>query len=81
MSKLAFSAAVMGFTINLVVPKIATHLLRPTADEVSPPDGAAKLSLKGQTVHMLVHHEQVPLSSSLIVAGIVYASVLLAGGK
>ena len=32
-----------------------------TEDEIKPPNGAAKLSFKGQIVHMLVHRAQVPL--------------------
>tara|TARA_B100000900_G_C20383685_1_gene635623 strand:+ start:270 stop:515 length:246 start_codon:yes stop_codon:yes gene_type:complete len=39
-----------------------------TAEEVKPPNGADKLSFKSQVMHMLVHHKQVILTSSLIVA-------------
>ena len=39
-----------------------------TAKEVKPPNGAAKLSFKSQVMHMLVHHNQVMFTSSLIVA-------------
>ncbi len=62
-------AVVIAIVINLVLPYIA----RPFASkkEVKPPGGAKKLSYKGQLMHMLVHHNQVPLTSSLIIAVIV----------
>jgi|SaaInlV_125m_DNA_1040241.scaffolds.fasta_scaffold24362_3 hypothetical protein len=62
-------AAVIAILINLVVPYIA----RPCASkkEVRPPAGVQKLSYKGQVMHMLVHHKQVPVTSSLIIAVIV----------
>ena len=39
-----------------------------TKDEIKPPNGAANLSFKEQIMHMLVHHKQVMITSSLIVA-------------
>ena len=62
-------AVVIAVVMNLVLPYIA----RPFASkkEVKPPAGAHKLSYKGQLMHMLVHHNQVPLTSSLIIAVIV----------
>lgn len=60
--------------LNLVLP----FLLKPLAseEEVSPPNGAANLSMKGQLMHMFVHHAQVPVSSSVIVAVIVVVALL-----
>ena len=52
-----------------------------TPEEVKPKDGAASLSFKGQFIHMMVHHNQVILISSLIIAFIVYLSVMLAESK
>ncbi len=47
-------------------------------DEIKPPTGDAKdLSFKEQLVHILVHHGQIPLSSSIIVASIVGLSVFI----
>ena len=46
-----------------------------TSEEVKPLKGAASLSLKGQFMHMMVHHNQVMLSSSVIIALIVGLSV------
>ena len=48
-----------------------------TEEEISPPNGAENLSLKGQFVHMMVHHNQVPFMSSLIIALIVGLSIYL----
>jgi hypothetical protein len=61
--------------INLIVP----YLLKPFAsnDEIKPPNGADSLSMKGQIMHMFVHHSQVPVSSSIIVAIIVALAVIL----
>ena len=69
------NAVLIAVLLNLVLPL----LLRPlaTADEIKPPDGAAKLSYKGQFMHMMVHHNQVPLMSSLIVALITGLAVFL----
>ena len=47
--------------------------------EIKPPNGAQNLSFKEQLMHMFVHHAQVPLTSSIIVAIIVYVS--LQGGR
>jgi|GEM_PF-3261319 len=67
----------VGVAINLVLPKLVTPYA--TAEEIKPPTGNAKdLDLKQQLVHMLVHHGQVPLSSSIIVGAIVGLSVYLA---
>jgi len=61
--------------INIVVPMI----LKPYAseDEIKPPNGASELDLKGQIMHMFVHHAQVPLSSSLIIIVIVSLAMYL----
>ena len=61
--------------INIVVP----FILKPfaTEEEIKPPTGAGNLDLKGQIMHMFVHHAQVPLTSSIIVSVIVLLSVLI----
>lgn len=65
----------IAVVINIVLPIIATPFA--TREEIKPMHGAHKLSFKGQIMHMLVHHGQVPLTSSLIVAAIVGISVCL----
>jgi hypothetical protein len=77
MNKLMIYAVLVGVVINLVLPKLLLPLATP--DEVKPPNGANNLTLKEQLMHMFVHHAQVPLSSSVIIAVIVSLSVLLGG--
>jgi len=61
--------------LNLILPTLAKPLAN--KDEISPPNGAGNLSFKGQVMHMLVHHGQVPLTSSLIVALLVIIALYL----
>ena len=72
---LILKACVVGIILNLVLP----FILKPfaTPQEIKPPNGAASLSYKGQFMHMMVHHNQVPFMSSLIIALIVGLSVYL----
>lgn len=72
-SKLLMYAVVVGVVVNLALPALAKMVA--TSRQVTPPEGAAKLSLVDQAMHMLVHHAQVPLSSSVVVAVIVAVSV------
>jgi len=74
-TKCIVNAMIMGVILNLVLPIFVTPIA--TKEEIKPPQGAAALSYKGQFVHMLVHHNQVPLMSSLIVALIVGLAVYL----
>jgi len=73
---LLMKVALYAIVINLVIP----HILKPLAsqDEIKPPNGAANLSFKGQLMHMFVHHAQVPVSSSIIVAIIMSLALVLA---
>jgi hypothetical protein len=66
-------AVMVAVIINLVLP----YMLKPfaTKNEIKPPNGAHNLSFKEQLMHMFVHHAQVPLTSSIIVAIIVALSV------
>lgn len=74
--ELLMKVALYAIVINLVIP----HVLKPFAsqDEIKPPNGAANLSFKGQLMHMFVHHAQVPVSSSIIVAIIMSLALVLA---
>ena len=69
------NAVFYGVVLNLVLP----FILKPfaTQEEIKPPNGAQNLSLKSQFMHMMVHHSQVPLISSVIVGLIVGLSVYL----
>ena len=60
----------IGVAINLVLPMIVKPFATP--EEIKPPTGNAKdLNMKQQLIHMMVHHSQVPVSSSIIVGTIV----------
>tara|TARA_B100001250_G_scaffold12545_1_gene10934 strand:+ start:66 stop:317 length:252 start_codon:yes stop_codon:yes gene_type:complete len=76
---LALKAAIVGIVLNVLLPFILTPLATP--EEVKPQGGAGSLSFKGQFMHMMVHHNQVMVTSSLIIALIVYLSVMLAKSK
>ena len=69
-------ASLFSILLNVVAAQIATPYATP--DEVKPPEGAAKLKFRSQIMHMLVHHNQVLVASSLIVFGVTYLSVYLA---
>mgnify|MGYP001219059038 FL=1 len=73
---LFLKAAAIGVVLNVVL----AYALSPfaTDDEIKPPNGAGNLSFKSQIMHMLVHHKQVMLSSSLIVALLVGISCWIA---
>ena len=71
--KIICSAVIVGVIINLVLPFSVKPFATP--DQIKPPNGADKLSFFDQLMHMFVHHAQVPLTSSIIVAIIVGLSV------
>ncbi len=75
MNRLICYSIFVAVIINLVLPKLVMPFA--TKEEVKPPNGADKLSFKGQLMSMLVHHGQVPLTSSIIVALIVFLSIML----
>ncbi len=64
---------IVAVIINLVLPMLVKPFATP--EEITPPNGARNLSMKSQVMHMLVHHAQVPISSSILVAVIVVLSV------
>tara|TARA_Y100000389_G_scaffold157090_1_gene158138 strand:- start:627 stop:881 length:255 start_codon:yes stop_codon:yes gene_type:complete len=73
--KMLVYPVVIAILINLILSQV----LKPfaTEEEIKPPNGAENLPFKEQLMHMFVHHAQVPLTSSLIVAIIVVLSILL----
>ena len=74
-NKILLYSIVVSVIINLVLPQILLPFATP--EEIKPPNGVALLSIKEKFMHMFVHHAQVPLTSSVIVAIIVLISVLL----
>ena len=69
------NSVIFGVLLNIILPLIIKPFA--TEEEIKPPDGAENLSLKGQFVHMMIHHNQVPLMSSFIIALIVMLSIYL----
>tara|TARA_B100001121_G_C18302499_1_gene440384 strand:+ start:199 stop:447 length:249 start_codon:yes stop_codon:yes gene_type:complete len=70
---LLLHAVIVGIVINLVLPFAVKPFATP--EQVKPPNGAENLPFFDQLMHMFVHHAQVPLTSSIIVAVIVLLSV------
>tara|TARA_B100001057_G_C22185328_1_gene694856 strand:- start:110 stop:355 length:246 start_codon:yes stop_codon:yes gene_type:complete len=60
--KTAIIGIILNVGLSLAISPFATK------EEIKPPNGASKLSFKSQIMHMLVHHKQVILTSSLIIA-------------
>ena len=73
---LYIKAALVGVILNIVLALVASPFA--TKEEIMPPKGASSLNFKSQIMHMLVHHNQVMLTSSLIVALLVGLSVCIA---
>ena len=71
----ALEPACVSIILNIILSKVLSNFA--TEEEKKPPNGAAELSLKGQFMHMMVHHEQVLLMSSFIVGLVVFLSVYL----
>ena len=69
------NACIYAVILNIVLSIGAKPFA--TKDEIKPPNGANNLSFKSQIMHMLVHHAQVPLTSSLIIILVVSLSILL----
>jgi len=69
------NSLIIGLFLNYMIPRLLTPMATP--EEVTPPDGAAKLSFKGQFMHLMVHHNQIPLMSALIVGFYIISSLYL----
>ena len=69
------NAVFFAIVLNIVLPILLSPFA--TQEEIKPNDGAASLPMKSQFMHMMVHHEQVPVTSSLIVALIVALAIML----
>ena len=66
-------AVIISILLNIILPIILVPYATP--EEIKPPLGANSLSMKSQFMHMMVHHNQVPFMSSIIVGLIVGLSV------
>jgi hypothetical protein len=67
------NACFYSIILNLILPLIVKPFATP--EEIKPPKGASNLSFKSQVMHMLVHHSQVPIASSIIIVLIVALSI------
>jgi hypothetical protein len=74
--KMLVYSVIIAVIINIILPLIVRPFATP--NQIKPPNGAQTLSFFDQLMHMFVHHAQVPLTSSIIVAIIVGLSVFLA---
>ena len=72
---IALYAAIIGSLLNVILS--ASVMPFATSDQISPPNGAQNLSYLSQFIHMLVHHNQVILVSSIIIFALVYISTIL----
>lgn len=73
---LILKAILISLAINLILPALTKPFA--TKEQIKPPNGAKNLPILDQIMHMLVHHAQVPLTSSAIVMLIVGLSVYIA---
>ena len=73
---LVCKASFVGVVLNIVLAMALTPFA--TKEEIKPSKGAGNLSFKSQIMHMLVHHNQVLFTSSLIIAVVVGLSVYIA---
>lgn len=75
-SKIILTSVVAGIVLNICLSLLFSQFA--TDSQIKPPNGAAKLNLIDQFMHMLVHHRQVLFMSSLIVAIVVGLSTTFA---
>ena len=68
-----YKPVIIAVILNLVLPFVAAPFATP--EEIKPPNGASNLLFKSKIMHMLVHHKQVPVASSFIIAAIVLISI------
>ena len=73
--KFLLCVVAVSVVLNIVLPMLAAQVASP--EQAHPSVSPAELSLVDQVVHMFVHHSQVPVTSSIIVAAIVAISVCL----
>jgi len=74
--KISLYAAGVGVLINAILSGAVMPFA--TSDQIVPPNGAGNLPLFSQVIHMLVHHNQVMFTSSLIIFALTYVSTIVA---
>jgi|TARA_B110000971_G_scaffold218445_1_gene257211 hypothetical protein len=73
--KCILNAVLIATLLNLALPMLLSPYA--TSEEKSPSNGPGSLDMKGQFMHMMVHHGMTPVSSGLIVALITGLAVYL----
>tara|TARA_B100000212_G_scaffold342141_1_gene327894 strand:+ start:5364 stop:5606 length:243 start_codon:yes stop_codon:yes gene_type:complete len=76
MYKTALLNSLVGVFLNIILSIILSPFATPS--QIKPPNGAAQLDFFSQIMHMLVHHGQVLVTSSLIIFTIVFLSTVIA---
>ncbi len=69
MLQIVIIAVLLNISLSIIMTPFASK------SEIKPPNGADNLSFKSQIMHMLVHHQQVLFTSSLIIALLVGLSI------
>ena len=75
MVSFALVAGVVGVLLNIALSHVGERVATPQERK---PKSAKKLHHKSQAVHMLVHHKQVLVTSSVIVFTLVVLSIIIA---
>lgn len=75
MHKLLISTILAAVALNLFLPFVLKMVA--TRKQLSPSDSMEKMNLWDKVMHMLVHHNNSPVASSIVVAIVVAASVFL----
>lgn len=75
MYQVALKIAVVGVVLNVFFSAVLSPFA--TQDQKNPPLHVQDLSYFDQMMHMFVHHNQVPIVSSVIVFAIVFGSVVI----
>lgn len=70
------NSILIGVLLNILLPFLVSPFASP--NQIKPPFGADKLNFFDQIMHMLIHHNQVPITSSVIIALIIGLSMYLA---
>ena len=73
--KISLYAGLIAILLNIVLS--ASVMPFATTDQMSPPNGAENLSYFSQFIHMLFNHNQVVLTSSLMIFKLVYVSTII----
>ena len=75
MYRVALLNSIIGVLLNITLALILSPFA--SASQIKPPSGAANLDFLSQIMHMLVHHKQVLLTSSLIIFALVFLSTVI----